>query len=160
MEVKRQEIISIIGVGSPLMGDDGAGVEVVEALERRDLPPGVRVIDGGTGGPGLIGYFDEADVVILVDAADFGAAPGTVRVFAPGEIDLAVEDPGLSLHEIDLAGVLALAKAMGRHLPPYYLVAVQPERVASGFGLSQTIAAALDRVISEVLGLVERLRRG
>jgi len=151
--------IFIIGVGSPLMSDDGAGVEVVEALEGRALGEGVRVIDGGTGGPALVSYFEEADVVILADAADFGAPPGAVRVFEPGQIDLEAAEVCISLHEADVAGALALGRAMGVKLAPYYLVAVQPLRVESGIGLSEPVSKAIGEMAERIIALVEKLKK-
>ena len=45
----------ILGVGNPLMADDGIGVLAVQhLLSRTDLPPHVTVVDGGTDGFGLI----------------------------------------------------------------------------------------------------------
>ena len=43
----HRRAIRIIGVGNPLMGDDGAGIAVVSQLEHQLLPAYVEVIDGG-----------------------------------------------------------------------------------------------------------------
>ena len=71
--------LRVIGVGNPLVGDDGAGVRVVERLRGR-VPEGVELIDGGTEGLGLICWFEGVDRVVLVDAVRMGSAPGTVAV--------------------------------------------------------------------------------
>lgn len=58
----------IIGLGNPLMGDDGAGIQVVNELQKLDLPDYVDVIDGGTPGVGLIDMMSGYSRVIVVDA--------------------------------------------------------------------------------------------
>ena len=59
----------VIGVGNTLRGDDGVGVHVARELARRPLPEGVEALDGGTQGLDLIFRLEEADRVILIDAA-------------------------------------------------------------------------------------------
>ena len=76
-------MVRIIGIGNPLRGDDGVGVVVAECLQQRNLPGGVEVLDGGLGGLTLIDYFEDVARVILVDAADVGAAPGSIEVIDP-----------------------------------------------------------------------------
>src|SRR4030066_665545 len=52
--LSSDERLLIIGLGNPLMCDDGVGIEVVNELKGSDLPEYVDVIDGGTPGVGLI----------------------------------------------------------------------------------------------------------
>ena len=64
--------ILVLGVGNILLTDEGVGVRVVEALERRyQIPEGVTVMDGGTAGMELIASIAECDHLILVDAVNF-----------------------------------------------------------------------------------------
>ena len=60
----------VLGLGNPLRGDDGIGPRVIEALQDRGLPSGVEVIDGGTGGLGLVNMLSCRQRVIIVDAAN------------------------------------------------------------------------------------------
>ena len=51
----------VLGVGSPLMGDDGLGVQVVETLRHRWAPdPGLVFLDGGTWGMRVLPYIEVA----------------------------------------------------------------------------------------------------
>ncbi|MGZ5480287.1 MAG: hydrogenase maturation protease, partial [Candidatus Aminicenantales bacterium] len=68
----------VLGLGNILLGDEGVGVRVVEELERTGGVPGVDLVDGGTAGFSLLSFFDGARLVVVVDAADDGAPPGTV----------------------------------------------------------------------------------
>jgi len=73
----------VLGLGNILMGDEGIGVHVVRALERRALPEGVECLDGGTGGFTLLEPLQSAGRVLLVDAAADGNPPGTVTRTTP-----------------------------------------------------------------------------
>ena len=70
--------VLVLGVGNPLMGDDGIGVELAHRLQERDYGPLVHVEEGGTLGMTLLPLLEDADTVILLDAVKTGAPPGTV----------------------------------------------------------------------------------
>ena len=144
----------VLGLGNPLMGDDGAGVAALERL-RSDwvVPPEVELIDGGTWGMNLLPFIETARHLILIDAIRTGAAPGTLTVLERGELPryFALK---LSPHQIDLREILALAELRG--LLPDDLVAIglEPERVDLELGLSPRVSAGLGKVVDLV---VERL---
>ena len=107
--------VLVAGVGNVLRGDDGFGPAVTARLER--LPTQVTVVETGIGGLALLqelmsGY----DGLVLIDAVERGAAPGTVFLIAP-EVGDAVHVPDVHLANPDR--VLSMAKTMG----------VLPERV-------------------------------
>jgi hydrogenase maturation protease len=146
--------LRIIGVGNPLLGDDGLGIVAAERLAAMDWPAGVEVLDGGTGGLTLLDLFSGARAVILLDAVAMGAAPGTLRRFTTEDLArLPAAAPGLSLHGGGLAEVLAIARELGS-LPPLLLFGVEPERVELGLGLSPAVAAALEDLLVAVRGEV------
>ena len=67
----------VIGLGNPLMGDDGLGLAALERLAADwVLPPGVELVDGGTWGLNLLPLLEAADQVLFLDAVDVGKAPG------------------------------------------------------------------------------------
>ena len=71
-------------IGNAWLSDDGFGGEVAQRLEQRELPPGVSVMDFGTGGLDLAyevmrGYH----ALIIVDVSRQGEAPGTLYVMEP-----------------------------------------------------------------------------
>lgn len=67
--------VLVLGVGNPLMGDDGIGVELAHRLQERDYGPLVHVEEGGTLGMTLLPLLEDADTVILLDAVKTGAGP-------------------------------------------------------------------------------------
>ena len=148
--------LAIIGLGNPLRGDDGAGCRVVGELERRELPPGIELLDGGAIGLGLLDLLEGWERVILVDSAEMGRRPGEFVRFTPDDILLASTSGHFSFHHAGLADVLALAGALGRALPEMVIFGVQPAGVGWGEGLSPAVETALpalvDAVFEEIAG--------
>lgn len=145
----------ILGVGNPLMGDDGVGVLAVQRLlARPDLPPDVTVMDGGTAGLGLIPLIENYHRVVLVDAVLMGEPPGTVRRFKWHEARVAGHERPLSLHQSGLADALALAEALGCLPPEVIVFGVQPQHTDWEQPLSEAVARALpgltDALLTEV----------
>lgn len=150
--------LRIIGVGNPLMADDGLGIAAAERLAALVWPQGIEVLDGGTGGLTLLDLFAQARGVILLDAVAMGAAPGTLRRFSAEDLAaLPAAAPGLSLHGGGLGEVLALGRELGM-LPPLVLFGVEPARVEMAIGLSPPVAGAMKMLLAAVLAEVASLR--
>lgn len=143
--------ITIFGAGSRMMRDERAGIAVIEELATRPLPQGVAVRETGTDGYGLVNDLEDTDVAIIVDCADMGLAPGSVRAFAPEEVESTVRDRRMSLHSVNLLGVVQLAQQLG-HRARVRIVGIQPQAVELGDELSEPVAAAIPRAVA----LVER----
>jgi hydrogenase maturation protease len=151
--------VLVLGVGNRLLTDEGAGVHVVEHLAREhpDLA-GVTWLDGGTLSFTLAGPIEETDALIVVDAADLGAAPGTVRVYQGAEMDRFVGRARLSVHEVSLLDLLAIARLTG-HLPGHRaLVGIQPADLGWGDQPGPVVAAAVPAAAAEVLALIRAWR--
>jgi len=72
----------IVCLGNPLAADDGAGHAVYQELRRMPLPEGVRLCFVGLGGIDLLEELAGERRLIVVDAVQLGAAPGTVHVLS------------------------------------------------------------------------------
>jgi hydrogenase maturation protease len=145
------EHVLILGLGNPLLGDEGIGVRVVEELKRLELPEGVTVVEGGTAGLGLIGLMEGYRRVIIVDAADMGHPPGRVVRFTPPEAQFKTAKAPLSLHQIGLGEVLALANTLGVAPAEPTIIGVQPSRIEEGIGLSPEVEGAIPQIIRIIL---------
>jgi len=75
--------VLVLGIGNVLMGDEGAGVHVVRHLEKLSVPPGVELLDGGTGSFLLLDPMQRARKIILIDATLDGNPSGTIRRLTP-----------------------------------------------------------------------------
>ncbi len=147
--------IVVLGVGNPLMGDDGTGLALLDALGRRaGLPPGTALVDGGTWGMNLLPVVESASHLVLLDAVRTGAPPGTVVVLGRRELPRYL---GLKLspHQIDLKEVLALAELRGTLPARAVAIGIEPERVDWGIGLRPAEAARLDEAVDAALRVLE-----
>ena len=79
------ERILVLGVGNPLMGDDGIGPRVVELLlAGYSFPSSVDVVDAGTMSFMILDLVRNADQLIVVDAIQSTGRPaGTVVTLTP-----------------------------------------------------------------------------
>jgi hydrogenase maturation protease len=136
----------VLGIGNILLADDGVGVHVIRRLCADEaLPSWARAVDGGTMGFRLTGVLHAAGDVLIVDATDFGAAPGAIRLL--DKETLAAHVAGskkTSAHEAglgDLLNLLRLENVSPRHLA---VLAIQPRIVDWGERLSEPVAKAVD----------------
>jgi hydrogenase maturation protease len=140
----------VLGLGNVLLGDEGIGVRVVERLvdDQADgrLPAGARLVDGGTLGLSLLPLLDDAEAVVMVDAVDLGLAPGSVVVLRDEEL-VARMGGAISVHQLGVGDLLAVARLRGTMPARASLVGVQPERMEIGLELSDAVAAAVPEAV-------------
>jgi len=139
-------LFKVIGIGNPLMGDDGVGIAAVERLQQMELPANVEVIDGGTGGLTLLSLMEGAKQVILIDAVDMGRAPGTIGRFSLEDLLPATPATTLSFHAAGILPALQLGLELDL-LPPLFLYGIQPATLTPGQMLSPAVTAALDSLL-------------
>ena len=141
----------ILGIGNLLMGDEGVGVHAVRALEGLVMPPGISVLDGGTGGFHLLELFDQHRHMILIDATLDDGAPGTVRVLCP---KFASEFPrSLSAHDIGLRDLVESAALLGP-LPTIDLITVSIAKIQPmSIEMTPEVRDAIPLVIETVRAL-------
>ncbi len=160
-ELEKQ--ILVAGVGNAFLQDDGFGGKVAERLLAGDLPPGVTVLDFGTGGLDLAyevmrGY----DAMVLIDVSRQGGEPGTLYVLEPdeAEIEAGIEDGEvINPHGMDPQTVLRFVKTVGGWPGKVVIVACEPASVEEmGMELSPQVAASVDRAVTEVLEQIAELK--
>ena len=145
--------IVIIGVGRERYMDDAVGLAVVRQLEAEGLPASVAVEEVRACGIDLIPALDGAAWAIVVAALDFGAEPGAVRVFTPGDLEdgtvLIADRPGRP----SLGDVLELA-AMTDLAPEVTIIAIQPGEIAPAYEMTAAVQGAVGEAVREVRRLL------
>jgi len=133
-------------VGNVLRGDDGFGPAVADRL---NLPAGAHVVETGIGGIALLQELMAGwDGLVLVDAMDTGAPPGTVVSVVP-EVGEAVHVP--DVHLANPERVLTTAKGLGVLPERIVIIGCQPAEIDQlGEGLSPAVERALDIAAREV----------
>ncbi len=146
----------VIGLGNPLMADDGLGLAALERLRREwEMPPSVCLVDGGTWGMNLLPLIEDAEQVILLDAIDAGRPAGTPVTLERSEVPRYFGHK-LSPHQVDLREVLALAELRGNLPAELVAIGLQPARVEMATGLSREVAAGVNDMLA---ALVSRLHQ-
>jgi hydrogenase maturation protease len=147
----------VIGLGNPLMGDDGLGLVALERLRTEyAIPPEVDLVDGGTWGMNLLPVIEDAGRVVLIDAIDVGAAPGTPVRLERARLPRYLATK-ISPHQVDLRDVLGLAELRGTLPNDTIALGLQPQRVALGNELSDVLRCRVDDLVTLVVQeLVDR----
>jgi hydrogenase maturation protease len=156
--------ILIAGIGNIFLGDDAFGVEVVRRLAERAFDENVRVVDFGIRGFDLaMALLEEADLVVLVDAASRGGPPGTLYVIEPepdGPEESLPNESLLDMHTMDPVKVLRLAKSFGSQLSRVLIVACEPANFGCDeysditSGLSEPVHRAVDQAVTLIESII------
>jgi hydrogenase maturation protease len=150
-----------IGVGNVLRTDDAAGVRVIEGLRARAssepgiVPPGTRLVDGGTLGLDLLRMLDGARGLVLVDAVRLGGPAGRVSVLRGDALTTACGPrdggPASAIGEL-----LSVASLMGWLPGPVALVGIEAGDLALGVALTPAVERAIPVAIDAVLTELQR----
>ncbi len=121
MQTEDNKKILVLGLGNVLLNDEGIGVRTVEKMKDIQLPPGVDLLDGGTGGFVLLSLFHEYNVIIIIDATLSDDAQGTIKVMEP---KFSSDFPkSMSTHELGMKDMIESAMLLEK-VPKLYLIAV------------------------------------
>ena len=154
--------LKIIGVGSPF-GDDRLGWIAAERI--RALPAylsekdsiDISILDRP--GAALISHWQDADAVILIDAVQSGAAPGTLHILSADDIDTNTQLT--SSHGFGIASTVALARSLDE-LPEYFYlcgIEIDPTNLGEDLGICvrEAINPLVDRIELLINSLLESL---
>lgn len=148
--------LAIIGIGNPMMGDDGIGPRLISELQGSDL--GVDLIDMGTGGMQLVHVLAGYGSVIIIDSADMNLSPGESRVFSPEEVVSLKETRAYSLHDWDLMRSIDISRELGEAPERILILAVQPGSLDMREGLSPEVEKGIPGYIEELRTALGSLR--
>lgn len=120
----------VLGIGNVLWADEGFGVRCAEYFAAHyELPPQIRVLDGGTQGLYLLPYLQQARRLIVFDAIDYGLEPGTLRLIENEAVPRFMGAKKMSLHQTGFQDVICAAQLTGRCPEEMFLIGVQPEQL-------------------------------
>lgn len=146
----------VLGLGNILLGDEGVGVRVVERLETLyDFPDGTQVLDGGTLALDLLPYVEDTDRLVVIDAADMGAEPGTVVRIVDEEVPTFLSIK-VSPHQMGLADILSATRLRDLYPEELVLWGVQPGEMQATLELSAPVAAQVEALANGVLADLSR----
>ncbi len=140
--------VYVLGLGYADKADDGAGVLVAETLKKPFPRFSFSEHDGVEGTVLDISEADGPATVFFVDAADLGAAPGTVEVVGREEI----RETEISTHRVPVALMAAILESTGKRT---CVVAIQPGTLEFRAAMSAEVSAAVKRVARAAMRLME-----
>jgi hydrogenase maturation protease len=148
----------VLGLGNPILTDDGIGIHVVRALTAQPLPSGVVLTEAGVGGLRLLETISGYRQVILVDAIQTpDGQPGEIYHLHPQ--DLITSRHSGSTHDLSFSGALQLGRKMGMDIPEdvaIKIIAIQVEDVQTlGEKLTPAVEAAIPRAVEAVIAALE-----
>jgi hydrogenase maturation protease len=143
--------IVVLGVGNRLMGDDGFGPRIIEALEKREMPSNVELIDAGVGGMAILSWIENTDKVIIIDSVQTNnELPGTVYRFTDKELppsDMFM----LSLHDLNLVDTINIGRVVQKMPDEIVILGVEVKRIAQ---FDDRLTPEVEAAVAEVIDLV------
>jgi hydrogenase maturation protease len=147
----------VLGFGNVLLGDDGAGVQLVERLRSELDPSACECIDGGTLSFSLLSYVEATNSMLVVDAAELNRPPGTVELFEGAAMDDFLKSVRRrTVHEVGLIDLLDMARLRDCLPKQRALLCIQPGLVDWCETLSLPVAQALPEAAGRARALLDR----
>jgi len=108
----------VLGLGNPILSDDGIGCHVAAALKERLQETEADVLEAGIAGLDFLDLMTGYDKVIIIDAIQTGeGAPGQIY-----RLDLEAFNGtrhAASPHDVNFATALELGRRLGMPLPSH-----------------------------------------
>ncbi|MGA2903451.1 MAG: hydrogenase maturation protease [Candidatus Korobacteraceae bacterium] len=142
-----------IGLGNPLMGDDGVGCVVAERLASDPrLPDCAEVIGGGSDLLGCAGQMEGRRRVVVIDAIQGDSEPGSVMVFEGARSGLDEQQD----HAHQLSAVQAIRLLEKIKSIRCTLLGISISSVATGTSLSPQVEVRMPAILDSVLQELSR----
>jgi hydrogenase maturation protease len=161
----------VIGLGNPILGDDGVGWKVVEEVEKQlPIPSPRNPLSGeeqshaidveclSLGGISLMEHLIGYERAILIDAFSLDVPTGSILVLKLSELPNYSAFHTASAHDTSLENAIKLGRSMGAQLPEDIAVVGIVTRTIHDFGedLSPPVAQAVPQAVQIVLDLLEQ----
>ncbi len=147
----------LLGVGNTLLSDDGVGCFIADRFDRFPSDSlssdsfssggwrafGWRAFRGGTAPENFTAPIRrlEPEILVIVDAADMGLRPGSIRIIPPDQID----DTSIGTHMLPLSHLIHY---LSSDIPEILFIGIQPETIGPGEGLSSAAETAAEALIN------------
>lgn len=143
----------IVGLGNPILGDDGVGWRVAEALSSRLDDPDIEIRFLSLGGLALMEHLAGYRRALVIDAVVAGAEPGSVNLLGANELADRSSHHTASVHDMSLSAALELGTRLGLDLPGE--IAVVGIEAAPEFEFGETLSEPVARAIPIATRLAE-----
>jgi hydrogenase maturation protease len=148
----------VVAIGNRYRGDDGLALAAAERLAGH-VPDGVEIVPCEQEPTRLIDAWHGAAAVVVVDAVEAGAKPGTLHRFDASEAELPARVFRSSTHVFGVGEAIELARALGKLPARVVVLGVEGSDFTAREGLSAPVESAVDDVARAVLDELKRMAR-
>jgi hydrogenase maturation protease len=140
----------VLALGNPIRSDDGVALAALRCLEEDPrVPASVELMEGGTKGLELVPYISGIYRLLVLDAVEVGAVPGTIVCLRSTEL---CSLPGKgNVHDLALADILNALRLLGQEPQETVLLGVQPGTTELGTSMSQSVEASVPFLVEAVV---------
>jgi len=156
LALSRVSSLLVIGVGNEFRSDDAAGIHVARGLESRRFP-GVKIIEIGGEGAGLMEKWKDAEAVILIDAVRSGSDPGTIHRLDAARNKVPSDFFHYSSHAFGVAEAVELSREMGKIPASVVIYGIEGKDFGQRIGLSPEVTMSVKAVIEIIEVEIESL---
>lgn len=146
--------VAILGVGNELMGDDGVGVVAARRLSSMVSKPSILVLECGVAPEAFTSIIlrFQPDLILILDAVDFGGSPGSVSILDISSLDrvsISTHKPSLTI----MAKYLEMSGLKARIL----VLAIQPQFIGFHVGLSDKVEESTNLILRYLVEILESI---
>lgn len=152
---ERRGATLVIGLGNPILCDDGVGLKVAERLtERIGYPADVEIQTDLRGGLQVVERMAGFARVVLIDAIYTGAPPGTIHTLGPNDMETQHSASG---HDVNLSTGLALCRKLGLPVPDDADITIVGVEVRDVMTFAERCTPAVEAAVDQAAAKVEHM---
>jgi len=147
----------VLGIGNPILSDDGAGIKVAQEVGKRLSDPQITVAETSEAGLRLLDSIVGYDKVIIIDAVQTQKGQAG-QIYRMGAEDFSLTKHFSAPHQINLATSLELGNALKLAIPQKITIFAVEAKDITTFGekctpeVEQTIPEVVKMVLQELVG--------
>ncbi len=146
--------IIVIGIGNAYRSDDAAGLMVARRLQEQSIGS-CEVHEQVGEGTALMELWKGAQQVVVIDAVQSGAAPGTIHRFQANLHPLPAAMFRHSTHAFGLIAAIELSRALNQLPPNLIIFGIEGENFDPGTVLSRAILKGVNDLVEDVRQEIE-----
>jgi hydrogenase maturation protease len=148
--------VLVIGVGNEYRHDDAAGLIVARRLKEQPLSS-CEVQEQAGEGASLMALWKDTNRVIVVDAIQSGAAPGSIHRFNANLHPLPAPIFRDSTHAFGLIEAVELSRALKQLPSNLFIYGIEGQNFEAGTGLSPAVLGAVNDLVEGLRQEIETM---
>jgi hydrogenase maturation protease len=142
----------VLGMGNPILSDDGVGIRVAQEVGKQLDDPQVTVAESSLAGMSLLDFMVGYDQVIIIDAIQTPEG-NAGQVYRMGSEDFSSAKHFSSPHQINLITALELGKMLNLAMPQKITIFAVEAKDVTNF--SEKCTPEVERAIPEAVKMVQ-----